>query len=58
VPFNKFNGINRAQFAWELGLEGGPVLVKGVDFATLSTEGRLKTVTGFFTELNVPPQPQ
>jgi hypothetical protein len=27
--------------------------VKGVDFATLSNEGCLKTVTGFFTELNV-----
>jgi SnoaL-like domain len=49
---------DRAQFAWELGPEGGPALVKGVDFATLSNEGGLKTVTGFFTELNIPPQPQ
>jgi len=59
--FKRTSDVNahhdRAQFAWELGPEGGPALVKGVDFATLSNEGCLKTVTGFFTELNVPPQP-
>jgi hypothetical protein len=49
---------DRAQFTWELGPEGGRALVKGLDFATLSNAGCLKTVTGFFTELNVPPQPQ
>jgi hypothetical protein len=60
--FKRTSDVNahhdRAQFAWELGPEGGRALVKGVDFATLSKEGCLKTVTGFFTELNVPPQPQ
>jgi hypothetical protein len=57
--FKRISNINahhdRAQFSWELGSEQGPVLVKGIDFATLSTEGRLKSVTGFFTELNVQP---
>jgi hypothetical protein len=59
--FKRTSDVNahhdRAQFAWELGPEGGPALVKGIDFATLSNEGCLKSVTGFFTELNVPPQP-
>jgi hypothetical protein len=57
--FKRTSDVNahhdRAQFGWELGPDGGPVLVKGVDFAVLSAEGRLKNVTGFFTELNVPP---
>jgi hypothetical protein len=60
--FKRTSDVNvhhdRALFSWELGPEGGPALVKGVDFATLSNEGCLKTVTGFFTELNVPPQPR
>jgi hypothetical protein len=60
--FKRTSDVNmhhdRAQFAWELGREGCPALVKGVDFATLSNEGCLKTVTGFFTELNLPPEPQ
>jgi hypothetical protein len=42
---------DRVQFAWELAPESGPALVKGLDFATLSTDGRLQTVTGFFTEV-------
>jgi hypothetical protein len=45
---------DRARFAWELGLEGGPFLVKGIDFATLAADGRLQAVTGFFTEMNAP----
>ena len=57
--FKRTSDVNahhdRAQFAWELGPDGGLVLVKGVDFAVLSAEGCLKNVTGFFTELNVPP---
>ena len=60
--FKRTSDVNvhhdRALFSWELGPEAGPALVKGVDFATLSDEGCLKTVTGFFTELNLPPQPQ
>lgn len=57
--FKRTSDVNahhdRVQFAWELGPDGGPGLVKGVDFAVLSAEGRLENVTGFFTELNVPP---
>jgi len=47
---------DRARFAWELGPEDGPFLVKGIDFATLAIDGRLQAVTGFFTEMNVPAQ--
>lgn len=54
--FRRVSGVNahhdRARFARELGPEQGPVLAKGIDFATLSAEGRLKSLTGFFTELN------
>lgn len=42
---------DRARFSWELAPEGGPFLVKGVDFATLSGDGLLRSVTGFFTEM-------
>ena len=49
---------DRAQFTWELGPEGGPALVKGIDFVVLSSEGCLRSVTGFFTEMNVPSQSQ
>jgi hypothetical protein len=35
------------RFAWELGPDGGPAAVKGVDFATVA-DGRLAAVTGFF----------
>lgn len=57
--FKRTSDVNghhdRAQFSWELGPERGPALVKGVDFVTLSGDGYLKSVTGFFTEMN-PPQ--
>jgi SnoaL-like domain len=46
---------DRARFAWELAPDGGPFLVKGIDFATLSGDGLLRSVTGFFTEMQ--PQP-
>ena len=38
------------RFGWELAPEaGGPPVVRGVDFATLSADGRrLRSVTGFF----------
>jgi hypothetical protein len=41
---------DRARFSWELGPDCGPALVKGIDFATLSADGRLHSVTGFFTQ--------
>jgi hypothetical protein len=41
---------DRLRFGWELAPEvGGPPVVRGVDFATLSADGRrLRSVTGFF----------
>ena len=42
---------DRARFSWELAPEGGPFLVKGIDFATLSGDGLMHSVTGFFTEM-------
>lgn len=36
-----------ARFGWELGADGEPNLVAGVDFAVISG-GRLKSVVGFF----------
>lgn len=42
---------DRARFTWELAPTDGPALVKGIDFATLTADGRLHTVTGFFTEM-------
>jgi hypothetical protein len=47
---------DRARFSWELAPEAGPALVKGIDFATLSADGRLQAVTGFFTEVATPAQ--
>jgi hypothetical protein len=53
--FTRTSDVNahhdRAQFAWQLGPKGGAALVKGIDFATLSADGRLESVTGFFTEV-------
>jgi hypothetical protein len=39
---------DRIRFSWELTPEGGPALVKGTDFALLSSDQRLRSVTGFF----------
>jgi hypothetical protein len=47
---------DRARFSWELGPDGGPALVKGIDFATLSADGKLHSVTGFFTQTPAPAQ--
>jgi hypothetical protein len=38
---------DRVRFGWELAPEGGPPVVKGVDFAAVA-DGRLAAVTGFF----------
>ena len=40
---------DRARWNWELaGPDGSPPVAAGVDFATLTPDGRLRTVTGFF----------
>jgi hypothetical protein len=42
---------DRARWGWDLiGPDGTPVVV-GVDFAKLSTDGRLREVTGFFEQV-------
>jgi len=38
---------DRVRFTWELAPEGGPAVVKGVDFAVVDGQ-RLQSVTGFF----------
>jgi hypothetical protein len=38
---------DRVRFGWELAPQGGPPVVKGVDFAAVA-DGRLAAVTGFF----------
>jgi hypothetical protein len=38
---------NTMRFSWELAAEGGAVLACGTDFAEISADGRLQTVTGF-----------
>lgn len=44
----------RLRFGWELAREGGPPVVKGVDFAAVA-DGRLSSVTGFFDAVASPP---
>jgi hypothetical protein len=39
---------DRARFSWELAPEGGAVVARGIDFATVAPDQRLRTVTGFF----------
>ncbi len=39
------------RFAWELGADGQPPLVKGVDFGVLATDGRLQSITGFLDQV-------
>lgn len=43
------------RFGWALAPEGGPPVVKGVDFAAVA-DGRLASVTGFFDAV-APQQP-
>ena len=39
---------HRVRFAWRLvGANGGAAVARGVDFATLADDGRLRSVTGF-----------
>jgi hypothetical protein len=40
---------DRIRFHWELGTEGGSVVAKGTDFATVASE-RMTTVTGFIDQ--------
>jgi hypothetical protein len=38
---------DRVRFTWELAPEAGPTVVKGIDFAVITSQ-RLQSVTGFF----------
>lgn len=38
---------DRVRFTWSLSANGGDPVAIGVDFATLATDGRLASVTGF-----------
>ena len=46
---------DRLRFTWEVGVEGGPMLARGTDFAVVTGE-QLQSMTGFFDVLNVPAQ--
>ena len=43
------NGAVR--FAWSLGPVSGPSVVEGVDFATLSADGKLADIVGFIDKM-------
>lgn len=42
---------NAVRFAWSLGPAAGPSVVEGVDFATLSPEGKLASIVGFIDKM-------
>ena len=42
---------NAVRFAWSLGPAAGPSVVEGVDFATLSTDGKLAAIVGFIDKM-------
>ena len=44
---------DRLRFTWEVGVEGGPILARGIDFAVVTGE-QLQSMTGFFDLVNVP----
>ena len=39
------------RFAWSLGPVSGPSVVEGVDFATLSSDGKLANIVGFIDKM-------
>ncbi len=39
------------RFGWELGADGGPITVAGIDIAVVGTDGRFQRVAGFFGDL-------
>ena len=42
---------NAVRFAWSLGPAAGPSVVEGVDFATVSADGRLASIVGFIDKM-------
>jgi hypothetical protein len=41
---------DRIRFSWALAAGGGAPVARGTDFATLSADGRLQSVTGFLDQ--------
>jgi hypothetical protein len=44
---------DRLRFSWALGPKNGEAVIKGIDFAVLSADGRLHAVTGFLDQVPV-----
>jgi SnoaL-like domain len=42
---------NHLRFSWSLAPEGGAIVARGTDFATLDPNGRLSSVTGFLDQM-------
>jgi hypothetical protein len=42
---------DRLRFSWGLGPQGSEAVIKGTDFATVSKDGRLHSVTGFLDQV-------
>lgn len=42
---------DRVRFSWDLGPADGPSVVSGTDFAVITEDGRLQTVTGFLDKV-------
>jgi hypothetical protein len=42
---------NAVRFGWSLGPAAGPSVVEGVDFATLSSDGKLASIVGFIDKM-------
>jgi hypothetical protein len=53
--FRRTSGVDvhhdRFRYSWELVADDGTVTIAGIDVGTLSPDGRLGTVTGFFGDL-------
>ena len=53
--FRRLSGIDAhhdtVRFAWDLSAPDGTTTVAGIDVGTLASDGRLRTITGFFGEL-------
>lgn len=41
---------DHVRFSWELGPDGGPAVVKGIDFGVIGDGKRLEAITGFFNQ--------
>ena len=42
---------NHVRFSWGLGPDGADAPIKGTDFAVLSKDGRIKSITGFLDQV-------